>query len=741
MPAASVVPRAAVTAIFSSVASNFLAERDRWFLWLPVALGLGIGLYFIMPSEPPLWLGGTVAVLAAAAGFSCRPRPVLAVMCLAAATGAVGFAAAQIRTVSVHAPVLTKRTAPVDITGRVVELQVRAKRTRIVLDRLTVPGLRKTATPERVRLRVHGPMQDIRPGRRISVRAVLLPLPGPAAPGAFDFQRYAYFKRIGAIGYSLAPVRLAGGAGSPASDRLWLRRLRQDVAARIRAALPGSRGAVAAALLTGQRGAIPDDTLTAIRDSGLAHLLAISGLHIGLVAGLVFFLVRALLAAIPSLALRYPIKKWAAVAALAGAFLYLLLSGATIPTQRAYLMLAIVMVGVLTDRIGLSLRLVAWAAVAVLLVQPESLLSASFQMSFAAVVALVAAYEALRDRLVSWREHSGPVRKSGRYVVGVGLTTVIAGLATAPFAVYHFNRLAAYGLVANLVAVPITAFWIMPFGLLALCLMPVGLDQYALVPMGWGIDALIAVARTVSGWPGAAKLFPSLPVHGLLLVVAGAIWLALWRRRWRLWGVPLILAGLVAGGLVRPPDILISRSGKLLAARAADGRLMLSTARAGRFTGNIWLRREGQAERTLWPKTGLSKDGRIRCDGLGCIYRAGGEVVALIRDPRALPDDCRRATLVILAGFPGPACPSAHTVIHRANISRDGGHALWLPRTGWFGASRLRVVSDRGLRGRRPWVPPPPRWTGRYRLNEKGNVLVRDARLGQKLRNKPTRRP
>lgn len=230
-----------------------------------------------------------------------------------------------------------------------------------------------------------------------------------------------------------------------------------------------------------------------MRDAGLAHLLAISGLHIGLVGGLLFFVVRLLLATSETLALRYPIKKWAALAAVAGSFGYLLVSGGTLPTQRAFLMLSLALLAVLIDRVAISMNLVAWAALVILMLVPESLLSVSFQMSFAAVVGLVAVYETAVLRHARGAGPAGPARRAGLYLGAVLLSTLVAGTATAPFALYHFNRFALYGVLANLIAVPLTALWIMPWAVVAFALMPFGLEAWALAPMGLGIEAVIAV--------------------------------------------------------------------------------------------------------------------------------------------------------------------------------------------------------------------------------------------------------
>src|SRR5690606_26786659 len=354
--------------------------------------------------------------------------------------------------------------------------------------------------------------------------------------------------------------------------------------------IDGPAGAMAAALLTGQRTAIPESDMQAMRDSGLAHLIAISGLNIGLVAGIIFVAVRALLAAVGPLALRYPIKKWAAVLALLGALGYTLLAGQTPPTERAFLMTAIVLLGVALDRTAISIRLVMGAAAVLLLISPEYLFGVSFQMSVAATLALVATYEALRGRLIPTVAGFAWWQRAALYLAGVLLTSVVAGAATAPFAVFHFGRFALYGVAANMIAVPLTAFWIMPWGLLAFVLMPLGLEGLALTPMSWGVQGVLWTAHQVSSWPGAVTLLPTMPTYGLIVASLGGLWLALWRRRWRLLGVPAIVLGLAAGLLYRPPDVLVSGDARLMAVRGADGELILSSARAGRFSAENWLR-------------------------------------------------------------------------------------------------------------------------------------------------------
>ncbi len=709
--AADVVPKLPASAgkLAAGLAARLEAERDRWALWIPVGFAAGVGGYFALEREPAAWLGAVVLGLAAAAGVLGRRRPGLLLACLALAVVSAGFAAAQFRTASVAAPVLEKRIGPVAVSGRIVAVERRAAGWRLTLEAPEIGFLEPERTPARVRVVVlHASGGHVEPGQRVRLRAVLRPPPEPAAPGAYDFARRAYFQGLGGVGFAYGKVRAVAdvpGDPDPARattipfvSRTWWTRLRLVTSERILAALPGEPGAIAAALMTGARGAIPEATLTAMRDSGLAHLLAISGLHVGLVAGLLFFGVRALLALVPALALRYPIKKWAAAAAALGAFAYLALTGASVPTQRAFLMVGLVLLGVLLDRSALSFRLIAWAAVVVLAVAPESLLSPSFQMSFAAVAALIAAYEVLRDRW--WRLFAGRglLAWAGQQVSSAALSSVVAGLATAPFAVYHFNRIAWYGLAANVVAVPLTALWVMPWALVAFALMPIGAEELALAPMGWGIEVMLAVARRVAAWPGAVSLVPVMPNGALVSIALGGLWLCLWRHSWRRLGVLPILAGALAAALAVPPDILASGDARLMAVRDGAGGLYLSSAKVRRFDAGIWRRRLGLEDSEPWPRLGLAAEGRLSCDPLGCIYRARGQVVALTGDGRALADDCAVASVVISREPVRGRCKGPGLVIDRFDLWRQGGHAIWL------GEQEIRVETVRDRRGDRPWV-------------------------------------
>ncbi|MFP4126594.1 MAG: ComEC/Rec2 family competence protein, partial [Alphaproteobacteria bacterium] len=529
----------------------FRAQRERRLLAIPLPLALGIAWYHGLADDPPtrtLAVAALAAALALALAFARREVPWRAAG-VALALVASGFALAQWQTLRMHQPQLERATTT-SFEARVLLVEPRDDGARLTLRREPAPP----GGPHTVRMTVRSLAEVVRVGDVVRVYGRLLPPSEPVVPGGFDFARWAYFHGLGAVGYAYGDVDIvARGEGGFA-----MAEVRRAIARHAVAVVGGDAGGVAAALLTGLRGDIPDAVWDDMQGAGLAHLLAISGLHIGLVAGTAFVAVRYVVCLWPWLALRVLAPRIAAVAALAVAFLYLVLAGAPVPTQRAFLMTGIVMLALLLDREAISLRLVALAACVVLALDPAALLGASFQMSFAAVTALVAVYERWHRR----RPTRGAPAPSllWAYVVGVALSTVIATLATAPFAAFHFGRLPTYGIVANLVAVPLMGFWIMPLGLVSLFLMPFGLDAPFLALMGLGIDGVLWSAATASSWPGASVAVPPPPPAAMLWLVAGGLWAGLCRGRLTKLAVVPLAVGLALVALARPPDVVTGAS-------------------------------------------------------------------------------------------------------------------------------------------------------------------------------------
>jgi len=691
-------------ALGASLALRFDAERERWVLWTPVALGLGIGLYFSLLSEPPAWIGPLVLIGAIFVAVIARHIEYLLLPVVAATAVAAGFSLAQLSTFAAGHVVLDRTIATSTVAGRVMSVEQLPDGTRVLMDKVRISSLEPPATPERIRLRLRGKMPDLLPGAWLQVRARLAPPPPPAMPGAYDFQFHYYFLEIGATGFALGRARLLADA----DDRLTLAHrwegFRESLTTRIREAIGGTSGAVAAALITGDRGAIPEELNEAYRNSGIYHLLSISGMHIGLVAGLLFALVRAGLALIPSVALRYPIKKWAAFVAIAGALFYTLLAGATVPTQRSFVMMGLVLAAIIFDRQGISMRFVAIAATIILAFQPEAVLNASFQMSFAAVIALIAAYEVWGSAFARGKD-KGFSRRIALYVGAVSLTTVIATIATAPFTIYHFNNVALYGVLGNLIAVPLSSVWVMPAAVVGMVLMPFGLEHLGLVPMGWGIEVINVSAAWIAEQEWAVTTIAAMPPSALLAIVSGGLWICLWRRPWRAWGLSGIAIGLVIASASTRPDIIADGGARLFAVAGEDGRMLVSSRSTARFERDIWLRRAGYVagEEGSFPRTGDKANASdLRCDESGCIWQAKGHTISFVRDRAALLDDCRTASIVISAvPVPGRRCPSARVLVDRFDLWRNGTHAIWI------NGGKVRIESVNSARGVRPWVIRP----------------------------------
>ena len=692
-----------VAGMWVGIRENFLADRPRWALWLPVFLSVGIGIYFALPWEPLPFVGVVVTAWLAMSVYVCRRQPGLQFLLIGLMLIAAGFGAAQWRSFTRDAPLIAKRLGPVNISGQLIALERQDDGVRYLIAPDTIDRLTPGQIPARIRLRLSGKARaDTRlvAGDRVQLRAVLMPPPGPVTPGGFDYGRMLWFERIGAVGFIISPPHLAAAARQDnflQAIELRLTALRDRLTARVIAGIPGDAGVMAAAMMTGDRAAISDPVNDAMKNSGLAHLISISGLHMGMVAGILFFSLRAVLALIEPVALRYPIKKWSAAFAMIGLFLYLLISGASIPTQRSFLMTGLVLAAVMLDRTAISMRTIMLAASVIFLMAPENLHSASFQMSFAAVIALVALYENFSAQLSYSMGEDGWFRRSAKYVFAMLASSLVAGLATAPFAAFHFNRFTVYGLLANMLAVPLTGAVIMPGAVAAFLLMPFGLERWALWPMGWGVQWVIDIAYWVAELPGAVLAVGQAPDTVLLLIVGGGLWLCLWERGWRWAGFAPMALGLfvwMTGASFRP-DILVEGQARLIAVRNASGDLVANSATAARHTGEEWAKQEGLMGRL----TTVRDDPDAACDAQGCMFTAGnGETIAFVRDANALDEDCARASIVI-ASVGALKCKGPRLVIDARDLYFGGSHAIW------FTSDGVHVETVAQKRGQRPWVP------------------------------------
>ncbi len=666
-----------------------LSQRDNLFGWVPVCLGIGIGWYFALGAEPALPLfviGGLIGLvllaLARQAPTAFSPLILAAVLILA------GAGLAKWRVEAVSAPVLTFRYyGPIE--GRLVNIDRSASdAVRLTLDNVVLERMSPERTPAKVRISLYGeqPFQRFNPGDALILTGHLSPPAGPAEPGGFDFQRHAWFLELGAVGYTRTPVlRLAEPKVQSFATRVFA--MRMTISQAVQSAMPGETGAFAAAIMTGDRSGMGQGTLMDLRASNLAHLLAISGLHMGLLTGFVFAVVRYGLALIPACALRWPTKKIAAVCAMVVGAFYLLLSGGNVATERAYIMVAVMLVAVLLDKRALTLRAVAIAAVIVLVWQPEALAGPGFQMSFAATTALVAAFAGLRrfdlTRLPKWT----------RPVLSVVVSSFIAGLATAPFAAAHFNQIAHYGLIANLLSVPLMGVLVMPAAVLAVCLAPLGLWEIGLWAMELGLSWILFVAGFVAGQEGALSHVWAPSPLVLPFMTLGLLWALLIKGTARFAGLALVTCAAVLWLQTARPMLLISDDGGLIGVQTDAGRA-LSKPRGSGFVADIWLENDGApvSQEQAAGRAGLTINGRRVEANLGewRILQVSGKTAL------AELDGCDGADILVLNQIDEITRPCSVFDVRR--LRQTGSLALDIASNG-----DLRIETAQRLAGARPW--------------------------------------
>jgi len=614
---------------------------------LVVVFACGIAVYHGLASEP--WLPALIAAsLVATVITAIRRRRGHAARIAATLTALVlGATAAAIETARVAAPRLDhERNVTVD--GRVVDLDATARgglRMTVDVTRMEGRGLTPATTPTRITATTstHGFRPDVGDGVRFKAR--LKPPEGPVMPGGYDFARRAWFEGRGAGGYVLGRVERANLGPAGWSDRLLapVGSLRHAIAERVRAELPGATGTIGAALMVGEQRAIPDAVNEPLRASGLTHIVSISGLHMSLVAGGVIVAIRGLLALFPMLALGFPIKKWAACVAFVAATIYLLLSGNQVAALRSHLMLSVALFAVMVDRPAITMHTVAVSAALILAIEPSAAMEPSFQMSYLAVIALVAAYDLYR----SWSAGRPPPAKEASlavHLLGAGLrqaegfafSSLVAGLATAPVIAAVFFRAAPYSILANMAVLPVTGLVIMPAAVVAALAMPFGLEHWPLLVMGLGIDWMIAVGSWAAALPAGAGYVGAPHAATLPLGILAVLWLSAWKSRIRLLGVLPAIAALALVFAGPRPDVMIGRHGTLVAVRGDDGRLAVLGTKQEQFDTAIWL----AADRDPRPPSVTALGEGWSCDGLGCIYRRtrdGGRGTERPSDPAGVP--------------------------------------------------------------------------------------------------------
>jgi competence protein ComEC len=666
-------------------------DHRRLFVLLPFGLIVGLVLYAALPGEPPVEVYAIGFLLAALwLGISLSRGSVDATRWAVQALALwLGFCLLPLHGLAMGTSMLATPTYGT-YQGIVDEVLPGVGGQRIIVSQLVpVDGARPLDLRRARVLLPEGIVLSTGDGFEAPMR--LAPVPGPVLPGTHDSQFHAYFGGVGAYGSVTGAVENIRPAEGFSFSRS-VQSLRDGIGHRIDAVLAGDTAAIAKAMVVGDQSAISDQIRDVMAAAGLAHIYSISGLHLSIVAGGIYWLLRLVLASVPLL-VGWPVKKIAAMGGITAAFLYLLLAGGldNVPAFRSTIMLALIFGAVLAGRQALTMRNVAIAAIVIILVDPASVFRPSFQLSFAAVVGLIGIFELPRP-LAS--QTPGYLRRVTNVVVATAWTSLVAGFATLLFSAYHFQQTAPLGVIGNVLALPFVSLVIMPFGVLSVLAMPFDLDMPFLLAMGWGIERMIDVATVVAGWSQGWTGNPLLAGWTLVLGLAALAWFAFLENHWRL--VAPILAGLLilTFGFVSRPDILVADTTQAVAIRDGD-TMALASGRTGSFAVDVW---NDHYQIEIAPT-----HSGVRCDSLGCIVTTPDYTVAIVRSAAGFAEDCGRHDILVTRIDPPHFCRSAGQVIGPDQLAAGGVHALrWKAATGRFDVQRAIETLDRPWRVWRP---------------------------------------
>ncbi|MEM9333164.1 MAG: ComEC/Rec2 family competence protein, partial [Pseudomonadota bacterium] len=688
-------------------------ERGLAFNFIPVVMACGIAAYFFAPSEPVmLVLAVTVAVLLYSL-LRFLTHGTLYYVVAALLVFATGMLAANVSVLRSYSPQIERQTTTT-LSGVILSVdQNRRGLPRMILRPTDIEGIPQQSIPRKLRISSSARDLSVMPGQIVQGLVRLQPVAGPVHPDSYNFSFHAWFAGIGGSGFFMGkPTILHQNPDLTVFEHLtvFVNSLRDKIEMRVVNAIPGTGGDVAVALITGDKSRIPEDVSQSLRTTGLAHILAISGLHMALVTLTIIAVVRFACALLPNLCLNYPVKKWAVCAGFLGATLYLFLSGAGIATQRAWIMISVMLLAVLLDKRAITMRSVAVSATLILLISPQSLFAPGFQMSFAAVAALVSGYEYLTARKKSKHQDSYLIsrptwfhRFSGSvigYVSGLIMTSLIAGSATAFVAAWHFHQIAPLGLLANALAMPIVGFLVMPFALLSMLLMPYGLEALTLMPVEVGINSVIRISRAVesispSGITGNMPFF-SLCIFGFALTL-----LTVFRSRLRFLAITPVILALPLMNYPTKPHILVSENGRAIAVADRSGNLALVYPRRNRFVTNIWAK--AWAGGDIAPLN-LSDD---QCNKDRCIIvLPTSQILHVVYDPQLLNASCLRADILIAPRLWWVRCPQRQPALtlNRQSFEQYGSHAIHIQKLSLEPSSSYEITVQTGLaKSRRPW--------------------------------------
>ncbi len=651
---------------FSAVKEVFWSEYERFVLWIPVFLGAGILFYFALPDEPPLWPAPVALVGCGAGLFYFRKKREIGIFWIAGFLFCLGFELIQLKAHAVSAPVLKKRTGVVQVQGKVDSVQTLLSAQRIILKNPTIEGIAPQQTPVKVRVRVNGLRTLVKTGDKIRVKAKLMPPSFPAMPESYPFLKKLWFDRLGGVGFALGRLEIVEKAPVSSLEH-GLENIRRQITFRYKQLMDKPEASVAAALIVGEQGSIPKKLNQAYKDIGITHILSVSGFHMSLLAGFAFIVFRFLFSLSSWLSLRVNTKKLSLVCALILTFGYLLISGLALPAVRSFLMLCVGMLAAFLDRRVLSIRNVAFVAFILLLFYPEALITASFQLSFGAVLILISGFEYAMKK--NWFRKDGSFFGFGyNLLLGVVLTNFLAGIVTMPYVIYHFNRIPLYGLFGNFLLGGIFSFFVIPLLFIGVVLMPLGWDALPVLLAGKGLFFLNKAAFLLSQVKGAVWNVPAPTAGGIVLFSLGFLWVCLFMTKLRWAGVVFMMLGISTMALNEKYDVYVSQGGKLVAVRSPQGRLLFSNLQKEKFVRSVWLQREGADSFSVSKEDVFSLSQPYEIKGLKIAF---------------LQKDCVGADVAFLTDGSVSDC-AAKKVVTRAESWKKGTFVLKRTRSGYL---------------------------------------------------------
>lgn len=590
-------------------------EKNQFPCWFPVLLAIGILIRF-NHEFVNFWLLGFIIIVCLCLIYFCSSNFLKTVLWIIFSI-LLGILALDIRIKTVDSPIIPFNEKFAEVTGIINNIVPLDHGYRVLLSDLKIKKLKKSQTPEKIRLTVRTKLNNAKIGNVIKVNAILNQPMQPYLPDSYDFARDAYFKRIGAVGYSVSDFTVVEENNKSAIGKI--NALRNKIQTRVNTAIGNYDGSIATALMINEYSNIDKQVLKNLRATGLAHILSVSGMHLSLVAAIFFITTRFIINCFETVALRVNSKKIASIISLFGSLAYLLVSGMEVAAVRSFIMTGMILIAIIIDRISSPMRAIAVAATIILLISPENIIHPSFQMSFAAVLALIACYELFLKINFDFSEFNS-IQKFLFYLLSVSFSSLVAGLATAPFALYHFSQSSNYSILANLLAVPITTFWLMPCVVLTFLLYPFHLEIVSLYPMQMGINLLLRISDYIANLPYAVSHFAKITDVNLLIIVFGMLWFCILRSNIRFIGFLLIFIAIILQSFVKKPDIFVDWDKKTFAILDNENRLIFLTKPLVKFKKQLLMNQLGTT-RVLKYSAGISKE--LVCENNICIFDKG----------------------------------------------------------------------------------------------------------------------